>query len=144
MPIQHHPKQACLVTVNFDGGFRPPEMVKTRLAVILSKLVGRRVGLCTVIPLSTLPPDHIMPYHEEIDIGFDLPRPWLRRCWVKGDMVTSVGYHRVELLRWGRRRTGRREYLTTPLDEATFRAVQRCALHGLGLSVLTKNLTASI
>ena len=140
MPISYHPNKASLVIVNFDGGFKPPEMVKRRLAVVLSKPVRRRVGLCTVIPLSTLAPDHVMPYHDEIDIGFDLPHPWRRRCWVKGDMVTSVGFHRVELLRLGKRRNGKRKYLLTPLEDDTFRIIQRCALHGLGLSALTKSL----
>jgi len=140
MPIPYHPKQASLVTVNFDGGFKPPEMVKSRLAVVLSKPIRRRLGLCTVIPLSTQPPNHIMPYHEEIDIGFDLPFPWERQCWVKGDMVTSVGFHRVDGLQVKTGRYGKRQYLIPQVDEAVFRTVQRCALHGLGLSALTKKL----
>ena len=144
MPIQQHPPQASLVTVNFDEGFRPPEMVKKRLAVVMSKPIQRRVGLCTVIPLSTMPPNHVMPYHEEIDIGFDLPQPWERQCWVKRDMVMAVGFHRFDLLRFKKARRGTKRYLVRPLDDATFRAVRRCMLHGLDLSVLTKNLTASM
>ena len=140
MPIKYHPNQASLVAVNFDKGFKEPEMVKTRLAVVMSKPIARRVGLCTIVPLSTTPPNHVMPYHGEIDIGFDLPKHWERRCWVKGDMITSVGFHRVELIRLGRDRNSKRQYLTRPLDDAIFLAVQRYALHGLGLSVLTKKL----
>lgn len=140
MPLTYHPKQASLVVVNFDRGFREPEMVKARLAIVMSKPIARRVGLCTVIPLSTTPPSHPMPYHGEIDIGFDLPGRWRRRCWVKGDMITSVAFHRVEMIRLGRDRNSKRQYLTRTLDDATFKAVQRHALHGLGLSVLTKML----
>ena len=140
MPILYHPEQKSLVVVNFDGGFKEPEMVKARLAVVMSKRIARRVGLCTVIPLSTTPPDHPMPFHGEIDIGFDLPGRWRRRCWVKGDMITSVAFHRVELIRLGRDRRNKRRYLTRPLDDDTFLAVQRYALHGLGLSLLTKKL----
>ena len=140
MPLTYQPRQASLVVVNFSNGFKAPEMVKTRLAVVMSKPMARRVGLCTVVPLSTTPPEHVMPYHGEIDIGFDLPKHWERRCWVKGDMVTSVGFHRVELIRLGRDRNNKRQYLTRELNDATFLAVQRYVLHGLGLSILTKNL----
>lgn len=63
-------------------------MQKPRLCVVLSKPIKARVGLCTVVPPSTTPPDPAMPYHLEIDVPFALPEPWgnLPR-WLKGDMI---------------------------------------------------------
>jgi uncharacterized protein YifN (PemK superfamily) len=140
MPVQFHPKQGCVVVVDFSGGFKEPEMVKRRLAIVLSKPIRRRPNIMTVVPLSTLEPQHPMPYHLFLDLGFDLPGAWRRKCWLKGDMVTSVAFHRVDLLRRKDGATGRRKYLDKPLDDFVFRDVQTAVMHGLGLSALTKHL----
>jgi uncharacterized protein YifN (PemK superfamily) len=50
MAVRYHPTCGSIVTVSFEPGFTPPEMVKRRLAVGLSPAMKARVGLCTVMP----------------------------------------------------------------------------------------------
>lgn len=141
MSIRDHPPQGCLVTVDYSDGFRPPEMVKRRLAVVLSPKIRSRPKLLTVVPLSLTAPDPIMPYHARLDVPFALPSGWGDEIrWIKGDMINAVGFHRVDLLRLGKGPDGKRHYQMAALPPDLFKIVRRCALHGLGLSALTKHL----
>ena len=107
MGLTYHPIRGSIVTVNFEPGFVQPEMVKRRLAVVLSPAIKARPGLCTVIPLSTTAPERQMPYHCTYTASFQMPKSWgnIER-WVKGDMVTTVGWHRVDLLLLGKDAVG--------------------------------------
>ena len=137
MGLSYHPKQGVIVSVDFDRGFVPPEMVKTRLAVVLSKPIQRRKGLITVVPLSLSAPDPPMPYHCQIDIPFELPKSWGQEGrWVKGDMICAVSWARTNLLLLGKDRDGKRRYQTEVLPTDQLSRVQRCVLNGLGLSSL--------
>ena len=141
MSIKFHPPRGSVVTVDFDKGFKNPEMDKTRLAIVLSPAIKARVKLVTIVPLSLTEPQRLMPFHEEINIPFKLPPRWGNQPrWVKGDMVNAVGFHRVNLLRLGKDNSGNRIYQTSVLDNELFKVVKRCVLHGLGLSTLTKHL----
>lgn len=140
MPLTYHPKPGALVVVDFDRAFRMPEMVKSRLCVVVSPAIKARKGLCTVVPLSTTAPHEIMPYHLEFMIPFDVSSHWSQGpVWLKGDMIYSVGFHRCSLVRLGKQ-GGRRVYQTEALPGDLFRRVRSCVLHGLGLSSLTKHL----
>lgn len=141
MPIISHPPQGSLVTVDYDKGFKVPEMVKRRLAVVLSPNIRARVNLITVVPLSLTTPEPILPFHKQIDIPFELPKNWSKgNRWIKGDMINAVGFHRVDLLCLGKDRQGKRIYQLEALPEAMFNDVKSCVLHGMGLSKLTKHL----
>ena len=127
--------------VNYEKGFKNPEMDKTRLAIVLSPDIKARVKLVTVVPLSLSEPENIHPFHQQIDIPFALPQRWGNQPrWIKGDMVNAVGFHRVDLLRLGKNRQGQRIYQMEALEEELFIIVKRCVLHGMGLSTLTKHL----
>lgn len=141
LAIKYHPNQRSLVIVNFDGGFKSPEMVKRRLAIVLSPAIKNRIGLCTIVPLSTTPPQKLMPYHSEHITPFELPQEWgnIRR-WIKGDMVCAVSLQRVDLLRLGKDISGKRIYQTSQISVEEFEKIQKCVLHGLGLSHLTKQI----
>lgn len=116
-------------------------MVKERLVVVLSPRIASRYGLCTVVALSTTAPNPIMPYHKEMEIPFQLPPRWANISrWIKGDMVNTVGFHRLDLLRLGKDREGKRLYQMHPLPDDLMKVVRRCVLHGMGLSTLTKHL----
>lgn len=122
-------------------GFKNPEMDKLRLAVVLSPRITARPHLCTVVPLSLTDPMKVMPYHRRIRVPFELPRSWGdRERWIKGDMVNAVGFHRVDLLRLGKNEAGKRVYQMETLPADLFKTVRICALHGLGLSTLTRHL----
>ena len=134
MALRYAPAQGTVVTVNFDEGFKPPEMVKRRLAVILSLPIKARGGLVTVVPLSTTAPKPPMPWHCEIDLPFELPSYWgSRPRWVKGDMINAVGFHRVDLLSLGKASDGRRIYQTGTIPRDMLTRIQVCVLRSLGL-----------
>jgi len=138
MGLLYHPKQGALVLVRFDQSFKEPEMVKPRPCVVVSKAMKSRPNLLTVVPLSTTVPDPVMPWHAEIAVDLELPPRWARQtCWVKGDMLYAVGFHRADLFSLGRGPDGRRVYQNASLPMDTFRQVQRCVLEGLSLSHLT-------
>ena len=141
MGLKSHPNPGTVVTVNYHPGFREPEMVKTRLAVVLSPKIKARVRLVTVVPLSLTHPEKVLPFHRKIDIPFALPPGWgNRERWIKGDMINAVGFHRVDLLRLGKDGSGKRIYQLKTLPDDMMREVRRCVLHGMGLSALTKHL----
>jgi len=118
-----------------------PEMVKRRPVVVISPKIVARPKLCTVVALSTTPPDPIMQYHCQIDIRPKLPKPLdSDGIWVKGDMVYAVGFHRLDFIRLGKDRFGNRLYRYETVGEGNLRKVRKCVLSGMGLSILTKHL----
>lgn len=140
MALRYHPKRGTIVTVDFDQGFKATEMVKRRLCVVISPPIQSRVGLCTIVPLSTSIPNPVQSYHYEINIPFELPQRWGNTPrWVKGDMICALGLHRVDLLNLGKDETGRRLYQTRTISKADLSAISNCVLHSLGLPPLTFN-----
>lgn len=141
MSISGHPTRGSIVTVDYRSGFMEPEMVKRRLAVVISPDIKNRIKLTTVVPLSLTPPEAIMPYHKQIEIPFEMPKKWGGgNRWIKGDMVNSVGFHRIDFLMLGKDKTGKRIYQYQALPDELFKVVKKCALHGMGFSTLTKHL----
>jgi uncharacterized protein YifN (PemK superfamily) len=142
MPIQEHPPMGTVVLCDFSGGFREPEMVKRRPVIVLSPRIRARAPVCTVVALSRTVPAPIMSYHARIDLRPALPLPWQSDdIWVKGDMINTVGFHRLDLFRLGKDVEGARKYLLDPLEEAIMAEVHGCVLAGLGLNRLTRHLT---
>jgi uncharacterized protein YifN (PemK superfamily) len=134
LALRFHPKQGTLVLVRFDQTFKPPEMVKTRPCIVVSKRIKQRPNLVTVVPLSTTAPAPAMPYHCEIPIEMTLPGRWAAdTCWVKGDMIYALSFERVDLFNLGRGSDGRRVYQTETVSERIFRDVRQCVLAGLGI-----------
>jgi uncharacterized protein YifN (PemK superfamily) len=141
MTISDHPAPGTIVVCNFNGTFKEPEMVKPRCVIVLSPRIRARAKLCTVVCLSTTAPNHKMPYHCQLDIRPKLPAPWgSDGIWLKGDMVYSVGFHRLDLIRLGKDRAGKRVYRTDPITPEQMKEVKCCVLRGLGMSALTKHL----
>lgn len=141
MPIQRHPGLGAIVVCDFDQGFKVPEMVKKRLCVVVSPDISARPGLCTVVPLSTTPPRFPMEYHCRLTITPALPDRWNSDGhWVKGDMVCSVGFHRLDLLRIGKDASGRRLYRMNTLPAKDLRRIHACIMCSLGLGGLKKYL----
>ena len=58
--------------------------------------------------------------------------------WVKGDMIYAMGFHRLDLIRLGKRDpiTGKRFYFKQKLGRDQMREIYRCVLHGMTLSKL--------
>ncbi len=141
MPIREHPPRGSILICQFDDSFKEPEMVKPRPVIVLTPKITHRPNLCTVVCLSTTPPDPMMPYHMQLDIHPPLPSHFISKgLWVKGDMVYAVGFHRLDLIRMGKTLHGKRMYYYSTVSDAQLRQIQACVLHGMGLSRLTKHL----
>jgi uncharacterized protein YifN (PemK superfamily) len=121
------------VRVDLSEGFRPPEMVKRRPAIILSPEIPTRPFLCTIVPLSTTEPRPVLPHHMTVTFCPPLPYPYENPvAWVKGDMVLTVAFHRLSLL-YRKRNGNQKSYDIRVLDQPTFARVQQCVRFGLGL-----------
>jgi uncharacterized protein YifN (PemK superfamily) len=141
MAIREHPGLGTVLMCDFGAGFTEPEMVKRRPVVVISPKIAARPYLCTVVALSTKRPEPVMHYHCQIDLRPRLPPPLKSDdVWVKGAMVNTVGFHRLELIRLGKERGGKRIYLYEPLSGDTIRKIRACVLRAMGLSTLTKHL----
>jgi len=139
MPIQEHPTTGSILMCDFRG-FIEPEMVKRRPVIVLSPRIVTRAGLCTVVCLSTTPPNVIQPFHCQISIDPPLPAHFQSEgVWVKGDMVYSVSFSRLDLIRTGKL-NGKRTYYYNVLSNDTLKNVRMCVLRGMGLSTLTRHL----
>lgn len=136
MPIKYPAASGTVLLCDYGlGGFREPEMVKRRPAVVLAGRLPHRDGLCTVVPFSTTAPSRDLPYVVRLELAAPLPAPFdAPVMWAKCDMIATVCFERLDLFRTPRDATGTRKYLTPKLTEADFDRVRMGTLHGIGLS----------
>jgi uncharacterized protein YifN (PemK superfamily) len=138
MPIQFPVAPGTLLLCDYDmGGFKPPEMVKKRPAVVISPRLPHRHGLCTVIPISGSL-EREAPYIVRLMFDPPLPQPFsFQVAWAKCDMLATVGFNRLDLFRTERDQYGKRRYLHPKLSAADFLRVKQGILHALGMGNLT-------
>lgn len=145
MAITFHPSPGQILVCDFSTGFKEPEMVKNnRPVIVLTPGYKGRSGLVTVVPLSTKEPTGIMPYH------YKLPRTCMPQVgrfqendsWVKADLIYTVGFHRLNLIRLGNRdpNTGKRLCYQRRLSRERMKEIYTCVLHGLNLGSLSQHL----
>src|SRR5271165_6011720 len=136
MAIQFPPERKLILRCDYSlGGFREPEMVKGRPAIVVSPRLRHRDGLCAVVPLSTTHDDGDLPYVVRIKLKSRLPSPYdTEVMWAKCDMLATVCYERLDLFRLERDQTGRRKYIKPLLPQQDFDRVIAGVLHGLGIS----------
>ena len=138
MAIHFHPEIGTIVICDFTG-FVSPEMTKRRPAIVISPRFRDRGELCTVVPLSTTPPSVVMPYHHQIRVEPVFPEPYNHEShWVKADMVYSVSFARLYLFN-KKDEQGKRIYDVRVVSTEDFIAIQKCVLHGIGLTALTSH-----
>ena len=115
------------------AGLKKPEMVKRRPVVVVSPKKLKRTGLATVVPLSTQAPNPVRAFHHELDDA-SLPPPLAgNRCWAKCDMLYTVRFERLDLVRGPRDPvTGRRTYYNHQVIEADLEAIYAGILTTLG------------
>jgi uncharacterized protein YifN (PemK superfamily) len=142
MPILHPVGAGTILLCDYSqGGFRPPEMVKRRPAIVISPRLPNRDNLCTVVPLSLTAPEKEMPYQCRLELAESLPHPFPSKVlWVKADMLATVCFSRLDLFRTERDQYGRRKYLHPKVNPEQLRAVRCAVLHALGLPSLTVHL----
>ncbi|MGH6924324.1 MAG: type II toxin-antitoxin system PemK/MazF family toxin [Propylenella sp.] len=139
--LKFHPEPSTILICDYGNYAVEPEMVKRRPVVVISPRLKHRTALCAVVALSTTPPDSIQDYHCTIAINPPLPRPFdSPETWVKADMISTVGFHRLDLPRTGRDQYGKRRYLNVHVSANELRAIYRAVLCGLGMGRLTPHL----
>ncbi len=139
MAIKYSPKVGQILMCDFNG-FKAPEMVKNRPIIILSTRPNGH-KLVSVTCLSTAVPTKEEQYHLKMDAKH-LPRTKFFRdkeTWLKGDMVYTVGFDRLNLIKVGMDK-GKRIYHLDRLSRDTMKGVYSCVLHGLNLGVLHQHL----
>ncbi len=120
---------------DFNTGFQPPENVKRRPVITLSRRRQDNAPLCTVIPISSTAPEVVRDFHYKLPDG-ELPH-FLRgnyaESWIKIDMIQTVAFFRLTLLWNGRDLHGDRRYDTSFIGrehriEITKRILSRLSL----------------
>lgn len=133
MKYSVRPRTIVLCDYN-AGGFRPPEMVKRRPAVVLMGALPGRPNLHTVVPLSGTPspPDRL--YHCRIELPAPLPHPFSETVWwVKADMIATVSLDRLDLFQTQRDQYGKRRYLSNlKVSAEQFERIHDAVRHALG------------
>lgn len=116
------------------GGFKPPEMVKKRPAVVLVGRLARRDGLHTVVPLSGT--ESSENYHCRIELSEPLPYPFSQTVWwAKADMTATVCFKRLDLFQTDRDQYGKRKYLTNiKVSQENFDTIKQAVRIALGLA----------
>jgi len=119
------------------GGFRAPEMVKRRPAVVITGALPRRNNLHTVVPLSGTESDPRNLYHCRIELTAPLPAPFDATIWwVKADMIATVSLERLDLFRTERDQYGKRKYLTNlRVSHDQFSQILSSVRHALGIFI---------
>lgn len=147
MPISIHPQVGQILLCDFSSGFKEPEMIKSgRPVIVLSSAMNGRPNLVTVVALSTKQPQPqpVMPYHLELPRASlpQLGRFQEQTSWVKGDMIYTVGFHRLDLIQLGKRdpATGKRVYFKQRLGRERMKEVYGCVMHGLNLGHLAQHI----
>ena len=141
MAITYHPKPGAVFVCNYQTGFQEPEIVKTRLCVVITPRLRKRDGLCTVVPLSTTDPASVEDYHVRLAFDLELPRPWDGPAkWAKCDMLATVGYQRLSPIGIGRAPDGRRRYIYPHLTADDLKRVRCGVLCASTLRELTAHL----
>lgn len=137
MAIQFHPKYGQILYCDFTSGFREPEMVKNRPVIVISRSNNQ---VCTVVPLSGTKPDPVRSHHYEISPA-SLPNRLAAQgsWWAKCDMVTTVGFWRLDRVKEGKDANGKRQFSTKCLNDNDLREVKKCVIYALCLSDLTQS-----
>jgi mRNA interferase MazF len=129
-------KPRTILLCDFNaGGFRPPEMVKRRPAIVLVGALPGRNNLLSVVPLSGTESPADRKYHCRIELQHPLPAPFDETIWwAKADMTATVSLDRLDLFQTKRDQYGKRKYMTDlKIDEAQFEAVKNAVRAAYGL-----------
>jgi mRNA interferase MazF len=98
MAINFYPKAGMVLMCDFSGSV-PPEINKKRPVVVVTPAHVRRAELVAVVPLSTRPPQLVLPYHHRL-ISHPFPGA-ARASWAKCDLVQSVSHERLDRIAVG-------------------------------------------
>jgi mRNA interferase MazF len=128
-----------VVVCDYDlGGFKAPEMVKKRPAIVISPRLPHRDGLCTVVPIASDPGEREVDYVVRLEFKPALPYPFVYDvAWAKCDMLATVCFDRLNLFHTDRDQYGKRKYLRPRLSATDLQRVRKGVLYAIGLGNLT-------
>lgn len=129
--LPFHPNPGDILICDYSTGFRPPEMVKRRLCVVVSPKLKRRNDLVSVVPLSETEPEPVELWHHKVDLVCkswgDGPR------WAACDMIATVSYGRLGRPHYRRHVTGARLHEKLALSADDLDALRSKVALALGL-----------
>lgn len=130
MPLTFHPSRGAIVICDYSTGFQPPEMVKVRPVVVISPR-RRSTQLAIVVPISSVAPCPIEPWHCQLPIGAYPPARG--PMWVKADMIATVALTRLDRVKV-KGLDGMRTYQVYHLDAVALAAIDAAVKAAIGLA----------
>jgi mRNA interferase MazF len=127
MALLFHPRAGQVFMCDFSG-FKEPEMIKPRPAIVGSPKLPYRSGIVAVVPISLTEPKHNLPFCFRLSKNYHPEEPDGLPCWAKADMVMNLGIYRLSGFK-----IGRRKYVYPTLTTDDLFGVRRAVLCGLGL-----------
>lgn len=124
--IQFHPRKGSVLICDFSGN-KIPEIVKKRPVVVLTPRLPYRDGLAIVVPLSTTPPKHKVPYVAELSENYLGNKD---KMYAKCDLLCSVSFQRLDRIK-----VGYRKYDTPKMSDEDFIKVIKGVKSALGFDV---------
>ncbi|QDH15586.1 type II toxin-antitoxin system PemK/MazF family toxin [Oecophyllibacter saccharovorans] len=134
MALSYPPRRGEVFRCEYPKDMKAPEMIKTRLVLVVSPKLRCRKGLCTVVPFSTTDPILPQDYQCQVKLPIDPPGYPGQVKWVKADMIDTFSYERLSLLQDKKRGPdGKRKYCQIRIDEDDMERVLQAVQHALGL-----------
>ena len=134
MAIPFVPVQGMVLMCNFETGFVPPEMTKTRHVVVVSLLHSRDTGSCLVVPISTQAPGRVQPYHFRIPANKYSFFKVNTDVWAKADTLSHVSFGRLDRVLDGKK------WCSPSLIPSDFKGVQASVLQALGCPIVSSQV----
>ena len=134
MPIRFVPQQGMVLMCDF-AGFVPPEMTKVRHVVIVSPRHRRNTGSCLVVPLSTVAPNPVEPYHYRIAANTYSFFRQNTDVWAKADLLSHVSFGRFD------RVLDNGKYCSPALNPSDIQGIQCAVWEALGRPVVSPQTT---
>ncbi|MEX2257805.1 MAG: type II toxin-antitoxin system PemK/MazF family toxin [Woeseia sp.] len=135
--MKFKPERGRILIVNFEmGGRVPPEITKPgRPCVVLQNNSIRGTGRLLVVPLSTVEPKNVFPYHHKMDHRSFRGSPLEARqpCWALADCVTLVSYDRCKDPHIPEKYTTKRRYQKLMAIKSDIDAIEKCLLWALAI-----------
>lgn len=141
MTLRFQPLIGQILICDFPREFSPPEMVKRRPVIAVSKPDRSRFDLVTVVPLSTTPPKKIKPWDVRIELTEKICGYESVECWAKCDMIYNFKYSRFNLPLIGKGLDGKRIYQQLVLEDTVMHEIQKGILSHLGIEFGKEPLT---
>ena len=126
-PLPFHPRAGQVLVGDFRD-FKLPEITKVRPVIVISPKLPFRSGLVAIVPVSTTPPRHDLPYVYKLSRNY---APWgdpAVETWAKCDLVLNISTARLSSFK-----IDRRKYVSPQVTAEDLAGVRRAVLAGLGL-----------